>query len=280
GGVQNSPTNCFNVAGQAFALFLKNQRKWDSPSLSPENIKQFEQNCKAYNLDVKFILPHGSYLINLANPDKEKREKSYLSFLDDVKRCEQLNIQLYNFHPGSTTGMCSLEEGIRNVAECINRVHKETANVVIVLENSAGQKNSVGSKFEDLKKIISQVEDKSRIGVCLDTCHTFAAGYDIRSYNDFDQVMKQFDEVVDATYLKAVHLNDSKSDLGSGLDRHENIGKGKLTLETFKYVMTSRYFKNIPIVLETPDVTNDESVYKYEIRYLYEMVVKPEGADN
>ncbi|ANQ10141.1 Apurinic/apyrimidinic endonuclease Apn1 [Plasmodium coatneyi] len=277
GGVQNSPTNCFNVAGQAFALFLKNQRKWDSPPLPAENIKQFVQNCKAYNLDTKFILPHGSYLINLANPDKEKREKSYLSFLDDVKRCEQLNVPLYNFHPGSTTGLCSLEEGIKNVADCINRVHKETSNVVIVLENSAGQKNSVGSKFEDLKKIISQIEDKSRIGVCLDTCHTFAAGYDIRSYNDFDLVMKKFDEIVDASYLKAVHLNDSKSDLGSGLDRHENIGKGKLTLDTFKYVMTSKYFKNIPIILETPDITEDESVYKYEIRYLYEMVVKSEG---
>ncbi|KJP86319.1 hypothetical protein AK88_04038 [Plasmodium fragile] len=280
GGVQNSPTNCFNVAGQAFALFLKNQRKWDSPAFSAANIKQFEQNCKAYNLDPKFILPHGSYLINLANPDKEKREKSYASFLDDVKRCEQLNVKLYNFHPGSTTGLCSLEEGIRNVAECINRVHKETSNVVIVLENSAGQKNSVGSKFEDLKKIINQVEDKTRIGVCLDTCHTFAAGYDIRSYNDFDTVMNKFDSVVDSTYLKAVHLNDSKSDLGSGLDRHENIGKGKLTLETFKYVMTSKYFKNIPIILETPDVTDDESVYKYEIRYLYEMVVKPSGEDS
>ncbi|CAG9473379.1 apurinic/apyrimidinic endonuclease Apn1, putative [Plasmodium vivax] len=278
GGVQNAPTNCFNVAGQAFALFLKNQRKWESPSLSPESIKQFEQNCKAYKLDAKYILPHGSYLINLANPDGEKREKSYLSFLDDVRRCEQLNIPLYNFHPGSTTGMCSLEEGIKNVADCINRVHKETSNVVIVLENSAGQKNSVGSKFEDLKNIISLIEDKSRIGVCLDTCHTFAAGYDIRSYNGFDLVMKQFDEIIDASYLKAVHLNDSKSELGSGLDRHENIGKGKLSLETFKYVMTARYFKNIPIILETPDVANDESVYKYEIRFLYEMVVNnPSG---
>ncbi|CAA9989998.1 apurinic/apyrimidinic endonuclease Apn1, putative [Plasmodium knowlesi strain H] len=280
GGVQNSPTNCFNVAGQAFALFLKNQRKWDSPPLSSENIKQFEKNCKAYNLDTRFILPHGSYLINLANPDKEKREKSYLSFLDDVKRCEQLKVQLYNFHPGSTTGLCSLEEGIKNISDCINRVHKETSNVIIVLENSAGQKNSVGSKFEDLKNIISQIEDKSRIGVCLDTCHTFAAGYDIRSYEDFDLVMKKFDEIVDAKYLKAIHLNDSKSDLGSGLDRHENIGKGKLTMDTFKYIMTSKYFKNIPIILETPDVTDDESVYKYEIRYLYEMVVKAEGENN
>ncbi|GAW82242.1 apurinic/apyrimidinic endonuclease Apn1 [Plasmodium gonderi] len=277
GGVQNAPINSFKVAGQAFALFLKNQRKWDSPGLSSDNIKQFEENCKKYNLDTKYILPHGSYLINLANPDKEKREKSYSSFLDDVKRCEQLKIKLYNFHPGSTTGLCSLEEGIKNVADCINRVHKETSDVVIVLENSAGQKNSVGSKFEDLKKIILQIEDKERIGVCLDTCHTFAAGYNIKSYADFDNVMKKFDEIVDASYLKAVHLNDSKSDIGSGLDRHENIGKGKLTLDTFRYIMTSNYFKKIPIILETPDVTNDESVYKYEIRYLYELGLKQDS---
>ncbi|SCM08942.1 apurinic/apyrimidinic endonuclease Apn1, putative [Plasmodium chabaudi chabaudi] len=276
GGVQNAPINSFNVSGLAFALFLKNQRKWESPPLTEENIKQFDENCKKYNFDKNLILPHGSYLINLANPDKEKREKSYLSFVDDIKRCEQLNIKLYNFHPGSTVGMCSTEQGIKNIADCINRAHKETSNVIIVLENSAGQKNSVGSKFEHLRDIISQVDDKERIGVCLDTCHTFAAGYDIKTYEKFEEVMNNFHNIVDSKYLKAVHLNDSKSDLGSGLDRHENIGKGKLTLDTFKYIMTSKYFKNIPIVLETPDITNDESVYKYEIEYLYKMCVKEE----
>ncbi|CDU20141.1 hypothetical protein YYC_00460 [Plasmodium yoelii 17X] len=274
GGVQNAPINSFNVSGMAFALFLKNQRKWDSPPLTEENIKQFNENCKKYNFDKNLILPHGSYLINLANPDKEKREKSYLSFVDDIKRCEQLNIKLYNFHPGSTVGMCSTEQGIKNISDCINRAHKETSNVIIVLENSAGQKNSIGSKFEHLRDIISQINDKERIGVCLDTCHTFAAGYDIKSYEKFEQVMNHFHNIVDSKYLKAVHLNDSKSDLGSGLDRHENIGKGKLTLDTFKYIMTSKYFKNIPIVLETPDITNDESVYKYEIEYLYKMCAK------
>ncbi|ETW59739.1 apurinic/apyrimidinic endonuclease Apn1 [Plasmodium falciparum NF54] len=271
GGVQNAPINSFNISGLAFALFLKNQRKWESAALTNENIKQFEENCKKYNFDKNFILPHGSYLINLANPDKEKRDKSYLSFLDDIKRCEQLNIKLYNFHPGSTVGQCTVDEGIKNVADCINKVHKETNNVIIVLENSAGQKNSVGSKFEHLRDIINLVHDKDRIGVCLDTCHTFAAGYNIKTFENFDNVMKQFDDIVNVKYLKAVHLNDSKSDIGSGLDRHENIGKGKLTMDTFKYIMKSKYFKNIPIILETPDITNDESIYKYEIQNLYKL---------
>ncbi|SOV17920.1 apurinic/apyrimidinic endonuclease Apn1, putative [Plasmodium sp. gorilla clade G2] len=271
GGVQNAPINSFNISGLSFALFLKNQRKWESAALTYDNIKQFEENCKKYNFDKNFILPHGSYLINLANPDKEKRDKSYMSFLDDIKRCEQLNIKLYNFHPGSTVGQCTVEQGIKNVADCINKAHKETNNVIIVLENSAGQKNSVGSKFEHLRDIINLVHDKERIGVCLDTCHTFAAGYNIKTYDSFDQVMKQFDDIVNVKYLKAVHLNDSKSDLGSGLDRHENIGKGKLTMDTFKYIMKSKYFKNIPIILETPDITNDESIYKYEIQNLYKL---------
>ncbi|CRG95049.1 apurinic/apyrimidinic endonuclease Apn1, putative [Plasmodium gallinaceum] len=271
GGVQNAPVNSFNISGLSFALFLKNQRKWESASLTSDNINKFEENCKKYEYDKNFILPHGSYLINLANPDKEKREKSYLSFLDDIKRCEQLKIKMYNFHPGSTVGLCSIQEGIKNISDCINRVHKETSDVIIVLENSAGQKNSIGSKFEHLRDIINQVNDKSRIGVCLDTCHTLAAGYDIKSFENFEKVMKQFDEIVNTKYLKAVHLNDSKSDIGSGLDRHENIGKGKLTIDTFKYIMTSDYFKNMPIILETPDVTNDESVYKYEIEYLYKL---------
>ncbi|CAC9698952.1 apurinic/apyrimidinic endonuclease Apn1, putative [Plasmodium sp. DRC-Itaito] len=271
GGVQNAPINSFNISGLAFALFLKNQRKWESAALTNDNIKQFEENCKKYNFDKNFILPHGSYLINLANPDKEKRDKSYLSFLDDIKRCEQLNIKLYNFHPGSTVGQCTIEQGIKNIADCINKVHKETNNVIIVLENSAGQKNSVGSKFEHLRDIINLVHDKERIGVCLDTCHTLAAGYNIKTFENFDNVMKQFDDIVNAKFLKAVHLNDSKSDTGSGLDRHENIGKGKLTMDTFKYIMKSKYFKNIPIILETPDITNDESIYKYEIQNLYKL---------
>ncbi|VWU52018.1 apurinic/apyrimidinic endonuclease Apn1, putative [Hepatocystis sp. ex Piliocolobus tephrosceles] len=257
GGVQNSPFNSFNISGVAFAIFLKNQRQWSSNALTQQNIQQFLENCEKYNIDKNYILPHGSYLINLANPDKEKREKSYTSFLDDIKRCEQLQIKLYNFHPGSTVGLCTVDEAIKNIAECINRAHTETNNTIIVLENSAGQKNSVG------------INNKNRIGVCLDTCHTLAAGYDIKTYNNFDNVMKQFDKIVNIKYLKAIHLNDSKSDIGSGLDRHENIGKGKLTIDTFKYIMTASYFKNMPIILETPDVHNNDSVYKYEIEYLY-----------
>ncbi|KAL8271635.1 hypothetical protein Esti_004440 [Eimeria stiedai] len=270
GGVHNALVHCFQVKGQAFALFLKCQRKWVSPPLAKTAINGFKERCEQLQMNKGMqILPHGSYLINVANPDKAKQENAYKALLDDLHRCEQLDILLYNLHPGSTVGDCSIEEGIQNIAAAVNRAHKDTSSVIVVLENMAGQKNVVGSKFEDLRDIIKLTENKDRVGVCLDTCHLFAAGYDIRTAEKFEKVMEEFDSVVGYKYLKGMHLNDSKSDLGSGLDRHELLGKGKLGLEPFKYIMRHPvFFKDMPLVLETPDPT-EGSIWKQEIKQLY-----------
>ncbi|XP_952386.1 apurinic/apyrimidinic endonuclease Apn1-like, putative [Theileria annulata] len=272
GGPEYSVPNAYNILGQSFALFLKNQRTWNWKALSKSAIEKFKSNMSSHNYDPKFVLPHASYLINMANPDPDKRNRAFDNFLDDIQRCEQLGIKLYNFHPGSTCGLCEKKEGIKHISDCINKALEMTKGVTIVLENAAGQKNVIGSKFDDLKQIIANVEDKSRVGVCLDTCHLFAAGYDIRTTEQFDQVMKDFDSVVGLKYLRAVHLNDSKSDLGSGLDRHENIGKGKLSEETFRFIVNSPYFKNIPIILETPVTEGNEGVYKQEVKLMYSLL--------
>ncbi|GFE53205.1 apurinic apyrimidinic endonuclease [Babesia ovis] len=271
GGLENAVTNAYNICGQAFALFLKNQRRWDSPPLSEQTVAKFADMIAKHKYDLRYILPHGSYLINIANPDKDKRMKSYHHFVDDIQRCEKLGITLYNFHPGSTVGMCDKAEGIRNIANCINMAMKETNFAKIVLENAAGQKNVIGSTFEDLRDIINLVENKDRIAVCLDTCHLFAAGYDIRTKEKFEEVMRSFDKIIGLNYLVAVHLNDCKSDLGSGLDRHENIGIGKLTRETFEFIANSGYFRNMPIILETPDIQGDETIYKQEVKVMYSL---------
>ncbi|KAL6301648.1 xylose isomerase-like protein [Sparassis latifolia] len=181
GGVENSIVNAATIGANAFALFLKSQRKWESSPFSAQSVLSFKERMKAFGYSPDHILPHGSYLVNLGNPDEDKREKSYRCFLDDLKRCEELGLHLYNFHPGSTVGQASTEDSLSLVAACVNRAHKETANVVIVLENMAGSGNVLGSSFAELGSVIRQVEDKSRVGVCLDTCHMFAAGYDIRT---------------------------------------------------------------------------------------------------
>ncbi|CDI84401.1 endonuclease V, putative [Eimeria praecox] len=277
GGVHNALVSCFNVKGQAFALFLKCQRKWVSPPLAESAIKGFKERCDQLEMDkATQVLPHGSYLINVANPDKTKQENAYNALLDDLQRCESLGIKLYNIHPGSTVGDCSKEDGIRNIAAAVNRAHKDTKFVVVVLENMAGQKNVVGSKFEDLRDIINLVEDKARVGVCLDTCHLFAAGYDIRTAEKFEKVMEEFDSIVGYKFLKGMHLNDSKSELSSGLDRHELLGKGHLGLEPFKYIMRhpSR-FKDMPLILETPDPT-EGSIWKKEIKQMYSFLDEKE----
>ena len=271
-GLQNSVTNSVAINGNAIALFLKNQRTFSFSPLQPSVISDFKEACCVHGYDPKkHFLPHGSYLINLGNPDEEKRAKSYGLFLDDLKRCEQLGIGLYNFHPGSTVGQCSRQESIRLIANAINAALKETSSVVVVLENMAGQGNVIGSTFEELDQIIKQVEPSDRIGVCLDTCHMFAAGYDIRTKAKYDQVMADFDRIVGFDRLRGIHLNDSKEGLGSGKDRHENIGKGKIGLEGFRLLMNDKRLVGIPMVLETPD-SDGESLYAKEIELLYSLI--------
>lgn len=274
GGPQNAPVNCLNVGGQAFAFFLKNQRRWESPPISEESARAFKNKVESFGLGgPEHILPHGSYLINLANPDPAKRKTSYDAFLDDLRRCEKLGIQRYVFHPGSTVGACGKSEGIANVAFCLNEAMAATQRVTILLENMAGQKNVLCSTFEDLRDIIEKIERKDRVGVCLDTCHLFAAGFDIRTPDGFETVMKRFDAVVGIKYLKGMHINDSKSDLSSGLDRHEHLGKGTIGIAAFKYIMQHpHWFKNMPLIIETPEDGNAMAVWRDEIKRLYEFI--------
>ncbi|EJU05244.1 AP endonuclease [Dacryopinax primogenitus] len=253
GGVENAVLNAAAIGANAFALFLKSQRKWSSPPLSSQSISLFKSRLQKYGYDPGMVLPHGSYLINLGNPDQEKREKSYECFLDDLQRCEQLGIKLYNFHPGSTVGGAPLEECLTYVAESINRAHKATSFVCVVIENMAGAGNVMGCRFSDLAAMIGLVEDKSRIGVCLDTCHLFAS---------------EFDQVVGLNYLKAWHLNDSKTPFNSKKDRHENLGLGYIGLPTFFHILTDPRLTHLPMVLETPSFEQQE-VWGREIEVLY-----------
>ncbi|CAG8579470.1 9218_t:CDS:10 [Cetraspora pellucida] len=279
GGIHNAIKYSLIIGANAFAIFLRNQRRWDAQPLNPEHVSMFREGCEENMYPSGSVLPHGSYLINLGNPDQEKREKSYKAFLEDLKRCEILGLTLYNFHPGSTVGQCTPEESIQHIADCINRAHKETKSVICVVENMAGAGNSVGSKFEELGEIISLVKNKKRVGVCIDTCHTFAAGYDLRTKERYEETMSEFSRHVGFQYLRGMHLNDSLKELGSRVDRHANIGKGYLGLEPFRLIMNDSRMDEIPLILETPVPDDDLEIYQKEIALLYTLVGKQSLAD-
>ncbi|MCJ1468840.1 hypothetical protein MMC07_007470 [Pseudocyphellaria aurata] len=271
--------NCY-FAGNAFALFLKSQRKWDNPPLQDEHRIQFQALVKEHNYDpARHILPHGSYLVNLAQEDTTKAQKAYTAFLDDLHRCEALGIKFYNFHPGFT-GSSPRTAAIARIAAHLNAAHMATKSITPVLETMAGTGNVIGSTFTDLRDIIALVQDKSRVGVCLDTCHVFAAGYDLRKPDSFAAVLEDFESTVGLRYLKAVHLNDSKTPLGSHRDLHANIGTGFLGLSAFWNVMNERRFEGLPMVLETPidredadgKVSEDKGVWAREIKLLEGLV--------
>ncbi|QLL30571.1 hypothetical protein HG536_0A03890 [Torulaspora globosa] len=252
GGISNSVTNAFNIGCNSFAMFLKSPRKWVSPQYTEDEIQKFKDNCKQYGYNpLTDVLPHGQYFINLANPDLEKAEKAYDSLIDDLRRCEQLGVGLYNLHPGSSL-KADHQVQLKQLAKYLNKALKETQFVKIVLENMAGTGDLVGSNLEDLRAVIEMIDDKDRIGVCIDTCHAFAAGYDIRTEECFDKFWKLFDETVGLQYLKAIHLNDSKVPLGANRDLHELLGQGFLGLEVFRLIAHSEHLVNIPIILETP----------------------------
>lgn len=265
GGVENAPLNAHRVGAKAFALFTKNQRQWVAPPLKSENIDKFKENCVNYNFSPAYILPHDSYLINLGHPENEALTKSRNAFFDEMERCEQLGLKLLNFHPGSHLNQISLEMCLDRIAESINRALDKTKNVTAVIENTAGQGSNVGFRFEHLAHIIDKVEDKSRVGVCLDTCHTYSAGYDIKDEKKYVEVFKKFDEIVGNKYLKGIHLNDTKKELNSRVDRHDSIGKGLFGLDFFRRLINDPLFDNMPIILETPD----ESRWEEEIGLLY-----------
>lgn len=278
-GVQNSVLNASRIGARSFALFVKNQRRWESAPLSKNSIVKFREFLEIHNFRHSQILPHGSYLINLGNPDSEKRVKSYEAFIDELARCHELGIPLYNMHPGSTVGKCSVKDSIELIATCINKAHQEVSNVCVVLETMAGQGNTIGNSFEDLRGIIDLVADKSRIGVCIDTCHIFSAGYDIRTRECYDETMKKFDDIIGFEFLRGVHLNDSKCDFASCKDRHENLGKGKIGIEAFKFILNDDRFRGIPLVLETPvdKDSNEVDSYTEEIKLLTNLLKDRQG---
>lgn len=253
GGVENAPLNAAAIGANAFALFTKNQRQWVSAPLTEKSIRLFKENCERGGLDPAYILPHDSYLINLGSPEEEGQEKSRAAFLDEMKRCEQLGLKMLNFHPGSHLKKISVEECLDKIADNINWALSLTSGVTAVIENTAGQGSNVGNRLEELRYIIDRVEDKSRVGVCIDTCHFYSAGYDI--VNDYDAAFGALESIVGIEYLRGIHLNDTKKPLASRVDRHEVVGTGLLGLDFFKRFMQDSRFDNIPIILETPDET-------------------------
>lgn len=233
-----------------------------SKPLTEESIRLFKENCEKYHFQSDYILPHDSYLINLGHPEEEGLEKSRAAFLDEMQRCEQLGLKLLNFHPGSHLNKISIEDCLALIAESINITLEKTKGVTAVIENTAGQGTNLGSEFWQLRYIIDRVDDKSRVGICLDTCHTYTAGYDI--VNDYDKVFEEFEKEVGFKFLRGMHLNDSKKELGSHVDRHDNIGQGLIGSTFFEKLMKDPRFDNMPLILETPD----ESKWAEEIAWL------------
>lgn len=267
GGVENAPLNAMQVGASAFALFTKNQRQWFSQPLSEKSISEFKENCQKAGITADYILPHDSYLINLGSPDDEGLEKSRKSFVEEMRRCEQLELKMLNFHPGSHLKQISLEECLLRISESINIALDKTKSVTAVIENTAGQGSNVGFSFQHIAAIIEKVEDKSRVGVCIDTCHTYSAGYDLKTETGYKQTWEEFDREIGFGFLRAIHLNDTKKNLGSRVDRHESIGKGLLGMSFFHRLMRDPRFDNIPLILETPD----ETLWAEEIRLLREL---------
>jgi len=283
GGVDNAPLNAMKIGAKAFALFTKNQRQWVAKPLEEKTIESFKANLKKAEIEPKHVLPHDSYLINLGHPEVEKLEKSREAFIDEIRRCEQLGLVLLNFHPGShlvKVGKRDPEyadkiieaelQCLDVIAESLNVAIEATKgmNVKLVIENTAGQGTNLGYKFEHLGHIISKVEEKSRVGVCLDTCHTFTGGYDLRTREAYDETMDAFERIVGFEYLAGMHINDSKPALGSRVDRHHSLGEGEIGWDAFKFIMNDERMNDIPLILETID----ETIWDREIETLYDFV--------
>ncbi len=268
GGVENAPLNAEKIGARAFALFTKNQKQWQAKPLNPENIAAFKKNLAAAGILPRHVLPHDSYLINLGHPEPEKREKSVLALRDEARRVEQLGLPYLNFHPGSHLGSMEEEECLAVIAAGMKRILDETVQVTLLLETTSGQGGYVGYRFEQLAAILDLVGSEKRTGVCLDTCHVFAAGYDLRSAETYEKTMQKFDGLIGRKFLRAAHINDSKVDLGSRKDRHDSIGRGKLGMDAFKLLMNDPRFDDLPLILETID----DSLWATEIQLLYSLI--------
>lgn len=270
GGVENAPLAASAIGAKAFALFTKNASRWKGPAIKPKQAEQFRINCAEGGFTPDVILPHDSFLINLGSPDADKLQQSREAFIDEMQRCEQLGLTMLNFHPGSHLKLIEPEACLDLIADSINIALEKTSGVTAVIENTAGQGSNLGFEFAHLAHIIDRVEDKSRVGVCIDTCHTYSAGYDLATEEGYNRTWTEFDNLVGAKYLRGIHLNDDKKALGSKVDRHESIGKGTLGMEFFRRFVNDPRFDNMPIILETPD----ESLWAEEIALLYSMINK------
>ncbi|ACL33233.1 deoxyribonuclease IV [Glaesserella parasuis] len=260
GGVENAVLRSVEIGANAFALFTKNQRQWQAPPLKEDTIEKFKRFCQVHHFSPAQILPHDSYLINLGNPEAENLAKSREAFIDEMRRCDQLGLTLLNFHPGSHLNKISEQDCLARIAESINIAVDSVPNVVAVIENTAGQGSNLGWRFEHLAEIIEQVENKQRVGVCLDTCHLFSAGYDISSLASCEQTFADFDKVVGFEFLRGMHLNGSKTLLASRVDRHHTLREGTIGTDVFKFIMNNAHFDNIPLILETiePEIWAEE----------------------
>jgi len=270
GGVENAPLRAMAIGARAFALFTKNQRQWAAKPLAEESIAAFRHNLRKAGISPEHVLPHDSYLINLGHPDRESLVKSRDAFLDELRRCEKLGLKLLNFHPGSYLKRIPEADCLKRIAESVNWALDRTEGVTAVIENTSGQGSNLGFRFEHLAAIIEQVEDKARVGVCLDTCHTFTAGYDLRTPDDCKRTFAEFDAVVGFDYLCGMHLNGSKTAFGSRVDRHHSLKQGELGLDVFRHIMNSDRFNEIPMVLET----TDSSIWPEEIQLLYDLIAE------
>jgi deoxyribonuclease IV len=264
GGVQNAPLNAQKIGANAFALFTKNQKQWQAKALIDADITKFKENLEIAGIQPDYVLPHDSYLINLGHPDATKLQKSRDAFIIEMERCQELGLKMLNFHPGSHLGLISESQCLSLIAESINLALEKTSQVTAVIEVTAGQGSNVGHRFQHIAEIIDKVDDKSRVGVCIDTAHIFAAGYDLRNEKAFQNTIQQFDDSIGLKWLRAMHLNDSKKELGSRVDRHASLGEGSIGLHVFKMIMQDSRFDNMPLILETP---NDD-LWAEEIRLL------------
>ncbi|MDE5653047.1 MAG: deoxyribonuclease IV [Muribaculaceae bacterium] len=276
GGVASAPENAHQIGAKAFALFTGNASRWATKPIPEKQIELFRRRCNDYGYTPDLILTHDNFLINLGSPDEEKLVKSRQSFLDEMRRCEQLGLTLLNFHPGSHLREITEEECLDRIAESLNMTLEQTEGVTAVIESTAGQGSNLGNRFEHIAHIIDKVEDKSRIGVCVDTCHSYSAGYDLRSPEGYEATWREFDEIIGLKYLRGMHINDDKRECGSRIDRHELIGRGTLGAEFFRRLVNDPRFDNIPLILETPD----ESMWAEEIAWLYSMIGKESVGDD
>ena len=267
-GVSQAPINAHAIGADAFALFTRNPSRWASKPISEKEAIAFKENCEKYGYTSDKILPHDSYLINLGAPEAEKLEKSREAFLDEMQRCEQLGLTMLNFHPGSHLNMMPADDCLDLIAASINLTLEKTSGVKAVIENTAGQGSNLGFSFEQIAHIIDKVEDKSRVGVCIDSCHAFAAGYNLSTIDGYADTWRRFDEIIGFKYLSGMHLNDTKKGLASKVDRHETLGNGVLGADFFSFLMNDPRMDNIPLILETPD----ESIWAQEIAWLKSLI--------